>query len=257
MVKADKWLQIRVVFARMLRMQKTEKSKTSGDVVEKMFEAGVQYGFGKSRRHPSISPFIYTTKNRTDIIDLEKVSEMLDQAKAFLETLGSKGASILLVGTKPEAKDALVKMATKLDMPYITERWIGGTLSNFGEIKKRITELENYQKSTITGDLSKYTKKERVVLAKKMEKLARYYQGLLSLKKAPDALFVIDAKAEHIAVTEATKAGIPVVALINTDTNIKNVKFPIVGNDAAIPSIKFFTSVLADAYEAGKNQSKK
>lgn len=250
-------MQKGVVFARMLRMQKTEKSKTDGGVVEKMFEAGVQYGFGKSRRHPSMSPFIYTTKNRTDIIDLEKVDAMLDEAKAFLETLGAKSANVLLVGTKPEAKDAIIKMATRLDMPYVTERWIGGTLSNFGEIKKRILELENYQKSTTTGDLTKYTKKERVVLAKKMEKLARYYQGLLSLKKAPDALFVIDAKAEHIAVTEAVKAGIPVVALMNTDTNIKNVKFPIVGNDAAIPSIKFFTAVLAEAYEEGKNQTKK
>ncbi|MBP6866250.1 MAG: 30S ribosomal protein S2 [Candidatus Pacebacteria bacterium] len=238
-------------------MQKTEKSKTNEGAVEKMFEAGVQYGFGKSRRHPSMSPFIYTTKNRTDIIDLEKVGDMLDGAKAFLETLGAKSANVLLVGTKPEAKDAIIKMATRLDMPYVTERWIGGTLSNFGEIKKRITELENYQKSTTTGDLSKYTKKERVVLAKKMEKLARYYQGLLTLKKAPDALFVVDAKAEHIAVTEAVKAGIPVVALMNTDTNLKNVKFPIVGNDAAIPSIKFFTTVLGDAYEAGKDQTKK
>lgn len=250
-------LQKGVVFARMLRMQKTEKSKTDEGVVEKMFEAGVQYGFGKSRRHPSMSPFIYTTKNRTDIIDLEKVGVMVDEAKAFLETLGAKSANVLLVGTKPEAKDALVKMATRLDMPYVVERWIGGTLSNFGEIKKRILELENYQKSTTTGDLSKYTKKERVMLAKKMEKLARYYQGLLTLKKAPDALFVVDAKAEHIAVTEAVKAGIPVIALMNTDTNLKNVKFPIVGNDAAIPSIKFFTTVLADAYEAGKDQTKK
>lgn len=239
----------------MGHMQKTEK--TASDMVEKMFEAGVQYGFGKSRRHPSVSQYIYTTKNRTDIIDLEQTNEMLSKVVAFFEKLGEKSANILLVGTKAEARDALVKMAERLDMPYVTERWIGGTLSNFGEIKKRIVELENYQKSSASGDLSKYTKKERVVLAKKMEKLARYYQGLLSLKKAPEALFVIDAKAEHIAVTEANAAGIPVIALLNTDTNIKDVKFPIVGNDAATPSIKFFTDTLAKAYEAGKNKSSK
>ncbi|MFM7088438.1 MAG: 30S ribosomal protein S2 [Candidatus Paceibacterota bacterium] len=237
-------------------MQKTEKSKTE-NVVEKMFEAGVQYGFGKSRRHPSVSPFIYTTKNRTDIIDLEQTALMLEKTETFFEKLGEKGATILLVGTKPEACEALTKMAQDLDMPFVIERWIGGTLSNFGEIKKRIVELENYQKSSVSGDLSKYTKKERVVLAKKMEKLARYYQGLLTLKKAPDAVFVIDAKAEHIAVTEANDAGIPVIALLNTDTNTKNVKYPIVGNDAAIPAIKFFTQTLTTAYENGRGKSKK
>ena len=162
-------LQNGVVFARMLRMQKTEKSKTNEGAVEKMFEAGVQYGFGKARRHSSMSPFIYTTKNRTDIIDLEQTADMLTKAEAFFEKLGEKSSTVLLVGTKTEASEALTKIAQDLDMPFVIERWIGGTLSNFGEIKKRIVELENYQKSSETGDLSKYTKKERVVLAKKME----------------------------------------------------------------------------------------
>ncbi len=241
----------------MHRMQKTEKTKEGGDLIEKMFEAGVQYGFTKSRRHPSVAPFIYTTKNRTDIIDLEKTEAMLLKAEKFFETLGSKKATVLLVGTKPEARDSIVKMAEALDMPYVVERWIGGTLSNFTEIKKRIIELENYQKDSASGDLSKYTKKERVVLAKKMEKMSRYYSGLLSLKKAPDAVFVIDAKAEHIAVTEARNAGVAVISLVNTDTNIKEVKYPIVGNDAAIPSIKFFTTTLTKAYENGQSESKK
>lgn len=238
-------------------MQKTEKAKEGSDLIEKMFEAGVQYGFGKSRRHPSVSPFIYTTKNRTDIIDLEKTESMLVKAEKFFETLGSKKAVVLLVGTKPEAYDAVTKMAAALDMPYVAERWIGGTLSNFGEIKKRIVELENYQRDSASGDLSKYTKKERVVLAKKMEKLARYYSGLLPLKKIPDAVFVVDAKAEDIAVTEARNAHVPVIALANTDTNIKDIKYPIVGNDAAIPSIKFFTTTLTKAYEKGQSETKK
>jgi small subunit ribosomal protein S2 len=131
------------------------------------------------------------------------------------------------------------------------ERWIGGTLSNFTEIKKRIIELENYQKDSVGGGLDKYTKKERVVMAKKMEKLARYYTGLLGLKKAPDALFVIDAKSEHIAATEARKSGIPVIALVNSDSNIKGIDYPIVANDSAIPSIKFFASAIESAYKGG------
>ena len=129
-------------------------------------------------------------------------------------------------------------------MPYVTERWIGGTLSNFTEIKKRIIELENYHKDSVAGGLDKYTKKERVVMAKKMEKLERYYSGLIGLKKSPDALFVVDAKSEHIAATEARKSGIPVIALINSDSNIKGIDHPIVANDSGIPSIKFFTRKL-------------
>jgi small subunit ribosomal protein S2 len=137
-------------------------------------------------------------------------------------------------------------------MPYVVERWIGGTLSNFTEIKKRIAELENYKKDSTTGELEKYTKKERLVMAKKMEKLAKYYTGLLGLKKAPDALFFIDAKAEHIGLTESTKSNVPVVALANSDSNIKNIDFPIVGNDASMPSIKFFTGEIVKAYKEGQ-----
>jgi len=129
------------------------------------------------------------------------------------------------------------------------ERWIGGTLSNFTEIKKRITELETYQKDSIGGGLDKYTKKERVVMAKKMEKLARYYTGLLGLKKAPEALFIIDARSEHIAATEGRKSGIPVISLVNSDSNIKGIDYPIVANDSGIPSIKFFANAIMDAYK--------
>ena len=136
-------------------------------------------------------------------------------------------------------------------MPYVTERWIGGTLSNFSEIKKRIAELETYQKESVQGGLDKYTKKERVVMAKKMEKLARYYTGLLGLKKIPDALFVVDARAEHIAATEANKSGVPVIALANSDTNIKKIEYPIIANDAGIPSIKFFAAAVTEAYKEG------
>ena len=147
---------------------------------------------------------------------------------------------------------AILKSAAEsLGMPYVAERWIGGTLSNFSEIKKRINELENYQKESTTGALEKYTKKERVVMAKKMEKLARYYTGLLGLKKIPDALFVVDARAEHIAATESYKSGVPVIALVNSDTNIKKIEHPIVANDAGIPSIKFFAAAIAEAYKEG------
>ncbi|KKR69791.1 MAG: 30S ribosomal protein S2 [Parcubacteria group bacterium GW2011_GWF1_40_6] len=177
---------------------------------------------------------------------------MLESALLFVKNLGAQNKTVLFVGTKPEAKVTTKDMAESLNMPYVTERWIGGTLSNFTEIKKRITELENYRKDSTTGGLDKYTKKERVVMAKKMEKLTRYYSGLIGLKKAPDALFVIDARSEHIASTEARKSGIPVIALVNSDSNIKSLDYPIVANDAGIPSIKFFVTAIGNAYKEGQ-----
>ena len=232
-------------------MQKGDVKKITDTVVEQMFQAGAHYGYSKTRRHPSVSSYIYATKNKGDIINLEKTSTLLDTATEFVKDLGGKGKTILLVGTKPEAKVAIKDVAEKLNMPYVTERWIGGTLSNFSEIKKRIVELENYRKDSAAGGLDKYTKKERVVMAKKMEKLTRYYSGLIGLKKAPDALYIIDARSEHIAATEARKSGIKVIALVNSDSNIKGIDYPIVGNDSGIPSIKFFSVAILDAYKEG------
>jgi small subunit ribosomal protein S2 len=234
-------------------MQKVENNKKDTKVsIEEMFSAGAHYGYGKTRRHPSVSSYIYATKNKTDIIDLEKTSDMLEKACEFVKSLGSRNKVVLFVGTKPEAKEVIKNTAEALNMPYVNERWIGGTLSNFGEIKKRIAELENYRKENKEGGLEKYTKKERVVMAKKMERLARYYSGLVGLKKLPDTLYIVDAKAESIAQTEGLKANVPVVALINSDSNIKNIDYPIVCNDTGIPSIKLFTEAISNSYKSGQ-----
>ena len=239
--------------ARILPMQKVENINAETEAkIEEMFKAGAHYGYSKTRRHPSVKSYIYATKSKTDIIDLEKANALLSNATEFIKGLGARNKVVLFVGTKPEAKNVVKTLAESLNMPYVTERWIGGTFSNFTEIKKRIAELENYKKDTVEGNLEKYTKKERVVMAKKMEKLARYYTGLLGLKKAPDALFIIDAKGEHIAATESRKSDVPVVALVNSDSNIKGIDYPIVGNDASIPSIKFFTTSIVAAYKDGQ-----
>ncbi|KKT00894.1 MAG: 30S ribosomal protein S2 [Candidatus Nomurabacteria bacterium GW2011_GWA2_43_15] len=252
-------LQKREYSAILVHMKKaesrTDARPNDGEgqmVVEEMFKAGAHYGYSKTRRHPSVSSYIYATKNKGDIINLEKTSVMLEKAVEFIKSSGNQGKVILFVGTKPEAKEAVKNAAEFLGMPYITERWIGGTLSNFTEIKKRITELENYHKDSTGGGLDKYTKKERLVIAKKMEKLARYYTGLFGLKKVPDALFVVDAKSEHIAATEAKKSGVPVVALVNSDSNIKYIDYPIVANDAGMPSIRFFVTAIGNAYKEGQ-----
>ena len=223
--------------------------------MEEMFQAGSHYGYSKTRRHPAVSPYIYATKNKLDIINLEKTSLMLEKACGFVRELGSRNQTILLIGTKPEAKEAVKKAAESLNLPYVSERWIGGTLSNFAEIKKRILELENYRRENKEGGLEKYTKKERGILAKKMEKLARYYSGLINLKKLPEALFLIDAKAENIARMEANNLGIPVIALLNSDSDIEKIDYPIVGNDVGIPSIKLFSEAIAKAYKNGQSSA--
>ena len=239
-------------------MQKEETIKEESEkIVEEMFSAGAQYGYSKSRRHPSVSSFIYSTRASGDIINLEKTASQLGEAEGFAMELGKDKKTILLVGTKAEARNSVKEAAESLDMPYVIERWIGGTISNFSEIKKRIAELEKYKKDSESGELEKYTKKERTVMAKHMERLSRYYGGMSGLSKLPDALFIIDPREEEIAATEALSADIPVIALANSDSDIRNIKYPIVANDAALPSIKFFTEKIKDAYKTGSEASLK
>lgn len=232
-------------------MQKVVKADGKTADIDAMFDAGAHYGYSKSKRHPSVSSFIYTTKNSGDIIDLEKTGEMLASALEFVKKQSAANKVMLLVGTKPEARESVRSAGSSLDLPYVDARWIGGTLSNFGEIKKRIVELETYNKEVEDGSLSKYTKRERTMLAKKMEKLNKYYGGLLGLKKIPDLIFVIDPKAEHIATTEATKSNVPVVALANSDTDIREITYPVVANDGSAKSIKFFTKQIVEAWKEG------
>jgi small subunit ribosomal protein S2 len=233
-------------------MSKTTNLEGGNALIEEMFSAGAHYGYSKTRRHPSVASFIYGTKNRTDIINLEKTSTMLSEAQEFVKGLGARGKTLLFVGTKPEAQETIISAAKSLEMPYVAERWIGGTLSNFSEIKKRINELENYRKESADGTLGKYTKKERSVLGKKMDRLSKYYSGLIGLKKIPEAVFVVDPRAEDIAATEAQKSGVTVIGLANSDSNISHIDYPILGNDAATPSIKFFVEAIVSAYKEGQ-----
>src|SRR3989338_5042899 len=186
--------------------------------VEEMLKVGAHFGYSKTRRHPSIAPFVFTTKNRVDLINLEKTLELLEKTEAFVKSLAQGDKQILFVGTKPESRKTIFDLATSIDMPYVTERWVGGIITNSTEIKKRIILLQELGDQKEKGELDKYTKKERLLIDIKITKMHKYFSGLVNLRKMPDALIVVDAKKEHIAVTEAQKAGIPVIALINTDT---------------------------------------
>lgn len=222
------------------------------EIIQKMFDAGAHLGYSKSRRHPSTTPFIFTTKNRGDVIDLEKTAEQLETAKETLKGLAAGGKQVLFVGTKPEGRRVMRDAAEKLDMPYVDQRWIGGTLTNFKEIRKRVDRLMDLQYKREHNELVFKTKKERLMLEREIEKLDKNFGGLTSLKDMPAMVLVLDSGAEHIAVDEANRLGIPVMAIANTDCNLDNVNFPIVANDTAVASIKLLASELAQAYESGK-----
>ena len=214
-----------------------------------MFGVGAHYGYTRTRRHPTTKPFLYGTKNRTDIIDLEKTAVSLAKASEFLATLGTTGKQILFVGTKPEAAPVVKSAAESLGMPYVEVRWIGGTLTNEKQIKSRVTLLEDMTVKHEKNELVAKTKKEKLLLERKMEKLARRFGGLSTMKGMPGAIIVIDSKEEDIAVTEANKVGIPVISISNTDCDIQKVSYPIIANDANKKTIEFFLNKLVSAYK--------
>jgi small subunit ribosomal protein S2 len=226
--------------------------KDSNNIIDELFTAGAHFGFIKSRRHPSTKPFIYGVKNKIEIFDLEKTSESLKTALDFVTELASRNGNILFVSGKSEAKAAITKIGENLVMPYVAGRFIGGTLTNFGQIRKRVEKLESWVSQKEKGELVKYTKKERLLIDREIDKLREFFFGLSVMKSLPHAIFVVDSKKESIAVKEARMMGIPVIALCGTDCNLNEVEFAIPGNDASKLSIEFFLSKVAEAYKAGQ-----
>jgi small subunit ribosomal protein S2 len=220
--------------------------------IERMFKAGAHFGLSKSRRHPSVKPLIFGAKNKVEIFDLEKTKEYLDKAKAYVAGIAKNNGMVLFVGGKNEARNAVTTAANEIAMPFVAGRWIGGTFTNFPQIRKRVERFEMLNMQKDKGELSKYTKKERLLIDREIANLERFFGGIVSMKEMPKAIFVIDAKREHIAVTEAHKAHIPVIALCGTDCNIKDVEFPVPGNDSSLSSIQFFLSEITKAYKDGR-----
>ncbi len=233
-----------------------EKTNTNSLVIEKMFQAGAHFGYSKSRRHPTTSPYIFGVKNKVEIIDLEKTEESLTAALEFVKKLASEGKTILFASGKNEGKSAIQKGAEAIEMPFVAGRWVGGTFTNFDNIKKRVEKMQDLLSQREKGELAKYTKKERLMIDRQIDKLNLLFSGLVLLKQLPAALFVIDSRREHIAVEEAKCMKIPVIALSGSDCNLKEVDYPIVANDSAMASIKFFVDKVTDAYKEGKLMKK-
>lgn len=220
--------------------------------VENMFKAGAHFAFSKTRRHPTVAPYIFGVKNKVEIFDLEKTSELLEKAKTFVESLAKEGKTILFVGGKSEARNAVKSGALSINMPYVDGRWIGGTLTNFMQIRKRVEKLEKLTSEKEKGELAKYTKKERLMIDREIANLERFFTGIVSMKDLPKALFVVDPKKEKTAVKEAQDMGIPVIALAGSDCNIKGLDFAVVGNDSSQTSVNFFVQEIVKAYSTAK-----
>jgi small subunit ribosomal protein S2 len=233
----------------MSKEHTTEHSKTA---IEAMFKAGAHFGYNRSRRHPTTKPYIFGTKNKVEIFDLEKTLEKLEEAKQFIAGIVASGKPILLVAGKNEAREVVRSAALALGVPYVASRWIGGTLTNFPEIRRRIEKMENLEAQRDRGELAKYTKKERLLIDQDIERLRALFGGLTLLKERPAALFVIDSKKEEIAVKEALDTGVPVIALANSDCDLHGITYVIPGNDASVSSITYFVNEIAEAIRKGK-----
>ena len=221
-------------------------------LVEALFKVGAHFGFSRSRRHATMKPLVYGSKNRTDILDLTKTAPIMETALAFVRALGATGKVLLFVGGKPETKDFVKAAAEEIKMPSVSGRWLGGTLTNFPEIKKRVKRMQELSGDREAGTLAKkYTKKERLMIDREITRLEGKFLGITTMEKLPDALLIIDTRYESIAVSEANELGIPVVGVMNSDCDFSQVAYPIVGNDASQDSVKFFLDSVVEAYREG------
>ena len=221
------------------------------NLVEGLFGVGAHYGYARSRRHPSVAPYLHGWKNKSDIIDLEKTEGMIIHACDFLYSLGMSRMPILFASSKKEAEDVIRSVAKGLEMPYVAGRWIGGSFTNFVEIRKRMDIYLDLLDKREKGHLAKYTKKERLDIDREIDRLEKNFGGLVSMKALPKAIVVVDSKHENSAVKEAKKIGIPVVAIANTDCDQSLADYSILANDSSRHSIAFVINKLGEAYKLG------
>jgi small subunit ribosomal protein S2 len=213
-------------------------------------KAGLQYGYSRTRRHPSVKPFIEGNYNGVDFINLVKTEEQLKEAISFLTAMHQAGKVVLFVGVKPEIRQIIKEVALSLNAPYIAERFIGGTLTNFPQIKKRIEKLHDLLKKKESGELSVYTKKEQLLIQRDIDRLDRDFGGISSLTNIPHAIVIIDPRHEMMCIKEAKHLHIPVVALSNTDCTLEGIEYPIVGNDGSVSSVRFVLEAIKTALSA-------
>ena len=222
--------------------------------IKQLLECGVHFGHQTRRWNPKMKPYIFTERNGVYIIDLQKTVKGLEKAYDFIREVAKSGGSVLFVGTKRQAQEIVREEALRCGQFYINQRWLGGLLTNFPTIRKRVNRMVELQKMEEDGTFETLPKKEVSVLRKQKEKLEKYLIGIRDMKDLPDALFIIDPRRETIAVLEGRKLGIPVASIVDTNCDPEVIDYPIPGNDDAIRAIKLFSSKIADAVLEGKRR---
>lgn len=219
--------------------------------IKEMLDAGVHFGHQTERWNPKMKAYVYGDRGGIHIIDLQKTVAHARHAADFIKSVAAKGQKIVFVGTKKQAVEPIVEAAQKCEQFYVTKRWLGGMLTNFQTIQASITRLRKIDQMREKGELEYFSKKERARIEKESTRLSDFLSGIREMKDMPGAVFVVDINKEHIAVAEARKLGIPVVAIVDTNTDPDQVDYPIPGNDDAIRSIKLFANMIADSYLDG------
>jgi small subunit ribosomal protein S2 len=220
--------------------------------MRQMLEAGVHFGHQTHRWNPRMKRFIFGERNGIYIIDLEQTLDRVDTSYKFVRDMVANGGSILFIGTKKQAQDPIKFFADKCGMPYINERWLGGMLTNFDTISKRVQKMQDYERMRDTGEFELMPKKEALLISRELEKLQKNLSGIRNMSRRPTAVFIIDTMKESIAVTEANKLGLPVIAVVDTNVNPDLITFPIPGNDDAIRANELMARVICEAVIEGR-----
>ena len=221
-----------------------------------LLKAGVHFGHKTSRWHPKMAPFIFGERGGVHIINLEETRRQIETALEFVKTLGREGKKILFVGTKKQATALIKKYAEEVGAPFVDNRWLGGTITNWSELYKLIRGYLDLKGQQERGELGKYTKKEQLEFSKDISKKTQLIGGISSLTRVPDALFIVDVKHEDTAMREANQKKIPIVALCDTNVNPDKIQYPIPGNDDAVKSIDMIVKLVAEAYKEGVDEAK-
>ena len=217
-----------------------------------MLEAGVHFGHQTNHWNPKMKPYVYGARNGIYIVDLQQTVERARKACDFIKSVTAEGKKVIFVGTKKQAKEVVEKEAQRAGMYYVTERWLGGMLTNFQTMSKRVAKMKDYQRMRDTGDFEAMPKKEALLISRELEKLERNLGGIRNMERLPSAIFVLDTKKEDIAVTEANKLGLPIVAVVDTNCDPDIITYVIPGNDDAIRSANLMARVIADAVDEGR-----
>lgn len=224
------------------------------NLIDRLFAAGAHFGFRKSRRHPSMKPYLFGAKEGNDIFDLERSATLLNDAKEAIKQMAAAGKVVVFVGTKEEVAGLVKAKAESIETPFVVNRWVGGMITNWPEIRKRIARLFELITMGETGELErKYTKKERVILNRELEKLTHNFGGIRVLERNPDMLVVVDPRYDKLAVAEGKEKNIPIIGIMSSDSNVKDVTYPVVVNDTLRSSVSLVLDELVASYKEGKS----